>query len=232
MRQNTHHRTQVQSLRREGKSYGEIQKIIGCNIAKSTLSFWCNAIPLTRDYEEKIRVAITAGGVRARAAALAAKKVRREQYLSNLAHTNAPLLVLLSDHNIAKLSLAVLYLAEGGKFKKGSVMFGNSDPSIICLFLDLLRKVYVVDENRFRCTLQCRADQQVEYLESFWSDATRIPRTRFYKARIDPRTVGSRSRKKDYKGVCRIDYFSAEVYNDIMSLCGLLQTQYGPIAQG
>ena len=88
-------------------------------------------------------------------------------------------------------------------------MFGNSDPAVVRMFVDLMRECYTLDERKFRCTLQCRADQDIKKLERFWSETTKIPREQFYKARIDKRTFGQVSEKQEYKGVCRIDYFSS-----------------------
>jgi hypothetical protein len=117
-----------------------------------------------------------------------------------------------------KVVLTALYLGEGSKTRKGSLAFGNSDPYIISLFLNLLRKCYKIDEKKFRCTIQCRADQNIKNLEEFWTSVTKIPLVQFYKARIDPRTIGKPSKKLDYKGVCRIDCFSGEIYLELMQI--------------
>lgn len=222
-------------MRSEGKTYKEIQNQIGVAIPKSTLSLWCKKIDDFSDkksYENKIRSAVLGGGSRGRQAALVANKIRRKHYLQALEKKNAPLVQLLQDSKIGKITLAVLYLAEGGKFRKGAVMFGNSDPAIIALFLNLLRKTYPINRVNFRCTVQCRSDQSISALESFWEEVTRIPRSQFYRARVDMRSVGKITRKSEYKGVYRIDYFSANIYNDIMSVCKLIQEHYGPVAQG
>jgi len=116
----------------------------------------------------------------------------------------------------------MLYLVEGSKNQRGSLMFGNSDPLVIRLFLNLLRRCYDVDENKFRCTLQCKADQNIKRLEKFWSKITDIPLSQFYKARIDPRTIGKPSRKLDYKGVCRIDYFSGDVFMELKQIVNVI----------
>ena len=101
-------------------------------------------------------------------------------------------------------------------------MFGNSDPNIIRLFLKLLRKCYDIKEDKFRCTLQARADQNIPVLETFWSKTTGIPLSQFYGARIDPRSFNSVSKKKDYKGVCRINYFSGHVYNELRIITDII----------
>ena len=81
--------------------------------------------------------------------------------------------------------------------------------------MKLLRQCYDIDEKNFRCTLQCRADQDIIGLQEFWSKVTKIPLPQFYKSQIDPRTIGRPSKKFDYKRVCRIDYFSSYVYNEL-----------------
>src|SRR3989344_1422319 len=44
----------------------------------------------------------------------------------------------------------------------------------------------------------------------------------FYTARIDPRTKGKRSQKQNYKGVCRIDYFSGHIFTELMQIGNML----------
>lgn len=212
----------IQSLRKKGHSYSEIRNIIGQNISKSTISYWCKKVILSSKQARLLKEKTNRKLGMARTAALKTNKEKRESYLNNLRDTNQPLINLSKDVNIAKLMLAMLYLGEGSKNRNGALVFGNSDPGIIKLFLRLLRLCYPIDENRFRCTLQCRADQDIKLLERFWSNITQIPLSKFYDARIDPRTIGRPSKKKDYKGVCRIDHFSANIYNELTIIAQLL----------
>lgn len=48
-------REKVQNLRKQGKTYSEIQKALKIPIPKSTLSFWCRHVNLPKGYYEKIR---------------------------------------------------------------------------------------------------------------------------------------------------------------------------------
>ena len=204
-------------LREKGKTYLEIQKILKVLIPKSTLSYWCHSIPLPLDYQRRIQDYNKFNLSKARKIALGVIKAKREKYLQSVAGRNKHLVTALKNKDTAKIVLAVLYLGEGAKnYKRGSIMFGNSDPFIINLFLYLLRYCYDIDESKFRCTLLCRADQNIKKLEKFWSQITKIPSSRFYKARIDPRTIGKPSKKLDYKGVCKIDYFSADLFIELM----------------
>src|SRR6185503_10293099 len=119
----------------------------------------------------------------------------------------------LDEEAAAKIALTMLYLGEGTKNpKRGGLVFANSDPYIIKLFLKLLRQCYDINPLQLHCTVQCRIDQDEARLAQFWSGITDIPLKQFYKAQKDPRTAGKPLKNLDYKGVCRIDYLSAIVF--------------------
>lgn len=214
----------VLSLRKEGKTYKEIARSLKVSLPKSTLSYWCHSMPLPNGYDRKVREYNLSNLEKARKVALRIQKKKRKNYLESLKSRNAHLAQIIKDPNVAKIALAVLYLGEGRKnIKRSSLMFGNSDPNIVKFFLDLLRVCYNIDESKFRCTVQCRADQKIEELEKFWQDITKVPPSQFYKARIDPRTVGKISKKPEYRGVCRIDYFSAELLIELLQISEIIR---------
>lgn len=211
-------RGEVTELRKQGKTYSEIQEVLKISIPKSSLSYWCKGIKLPKEYYKRIQKIILNNTQRGLAVALAVNRVKREKYLRSVFERNRYLATILKDKDTAKIALVMLYLGEGSKTRRGSLQFGNSDPFIISLFLHLLRYCYNIDESKFRCTLQCRADQNIKKLEKLWSRITKIPLSQFYKARVDPRTIGKPSKKLDYKGVCCIDYFSADLFIELMQI--------------
>jgi len=202
-------------LRTLGHTYGEIKKVLGVDIPKSTLFCWLNKLKLTDAATNKLKLSAGSNIKNAHSLALKSNRAKRIKHLKKIALSVEHLKKIKKDKNVAKIILAVLYLGEGGKSGRSSLMLGNSDPAIIKLFLALLRQNYSIDESKFRCTVQCRADQDIPELEKFWSKTTNISPHNFYKARIDSRTIGRKSKKPAYKGVCRIDYFSADIYNEI-----------------
>jgi hypothetical protein len=213
----------VGQFRKSGKTYSEIQKIMRTKIPKSTLSYWCRKIKLPKWYILKVKKLNKKNLRKAQERAWLANREKREKFLKAIDQKNRYLVNLLSNKGVCKISLAMLYLAEGSKSTRGSLMFGNSDPLTVGLFMKFLRYCYVVDEGKLRCTLQCRADQNIRKLEKFWSEITKIPLTQFYKARVDPRTIGKPSKKLDYKGVCRIDYFSADVDTELKRIVKIIE---------
>jgi len=215
----------AKKLRTQGKTASEINTILGTNIPKSTLSTWFKKITLSKkvlkEMEEKRKETLRETQKRA----VLVQNIKRKNDFLELVSMNKQLSTFCNERNTAKIVLATLYLCEGTKNKRSAIVFGNSDPLIIKLFLRLLRNVFNVDEKKFRCTLQGREDQNTEELENFWSSTTGIPRTQFYKARIDARTKGKISKKPEYKGVCRIDYLSAAVFHEIMAMCKVITSE-------
>lgn len=223
MKSRYHHlKPKIIALRRLGKTYTEICKIIGINISKGTLSNWCGSISLSPEQRQRVEYLIKRGTSKGRSVALVVNKLKRAKYIQTVRRRINHLSDKLKDRNTSKIALAMLCLGEGSKTKRGSLVFGNSDPLVIRLFLNLLRRCYNIDENKFRCTLQCRADQNVQKLEKFWAQVTKIPLSRFYKARIDPRTIGRPSKNPDYKGVCRIDYFSGDIFMELKQIIAVI----------
>lgn len=210
----------IRELRARGKTYSEIQASLNISLPKSTLSNWCSDIDISENQKERINKITLENLSKARIFSLAANKIKRENKFLDIVRENEHLNLLKNNKDTAKVILAVIYLCEGTKNSKSntSITLGNSDPAIIKLFLQLLRFCYKIDEDKFRCTVQCRHDQNIEDLESFWSNLTKISRHKFYRARIDPRSIGKKSLKPNYKGVCRINYFSAEIFWEIMKV--------------
>ena len=91
--------------------------------------------------------------------------------------------------------------------------------------MELIKKCFQFDLEKVRCTVQCRADQNTDDLVKFWMSHTKIPKRLFYKAKIDPRTIGKPTLKKDYKGVLRVDYFDSNVHLTLESLADLVYNQ-------
>ena len=203
------------SLRMRGESYAAICRSLGIHVAKSSMWYWFKDLELSASVSEKMMIDNLARLARGRETARHNSDARRREYMSMLEHDNRHLVTKMDDADVAKIVLAVLFLGEGSKKNKGSLTFCNADPYVIGLFLHLLRTCYKLSEEKFRCTVQCRADQDIPHLQAYWSSITAIPLGQFSKAQVDRRTVGKPTIKKDYKGVCRLEYYSAHVYHEL-----------------
>ncbi len=216
-------KNKVKSLRSSGNTYSEIRKKIGINFPKSTLSGLCKGVVLPADYVDKVGKINFENLSRARSGAWAVNKIKREKFLESLDRINEPIALKVREKSVAKVALAMLCLGEATKYGTGSAFsLGSSNPKIIILFLFWLKQCFDFKEEKVRCTVQCRADQDVPELEKYWQNITGFPKHLFYQARIDPRTVGKPTRKLGYKGVLKIDYFDTKVQLELESLVKLV----------
>jgi len=220
--------SQVRKLRSKGKTYSEIIRELQVAIPKSTLSDWCKGIDLPKAYNEKIKLFNIDNLKKGRMIALVSNQIKRETFLKHTSQANVPIAAKIKNRDVAKIALAMLCLGEASKSKGGASSFslGNSDPRIVQLFIHLLQACFdSFSFDKMRCTVQCRADQNIEELESFWINITGVPRELFYPSRIDPRTIGKPTKKKEYKGVLRVDYFDSKVWIELETLADLVYNQ-------
>lgn len=217
-------RAQAVALRKSGKTYSQIRQSLSVNVPKGTLSYWLHDIHISPMGQKRRKKIIDTQLRSARKKALQKKRDMREDYFRALKEHNMHLLHTMRDKGVLMLLLSTLYIAEGTKagVRHASVTLGNSDPRIIRMFLSLLRQCYDLDEKKFRCTVQCRADMDTKELGKFWSRVTKVPLSQFYAPRIDPRTVGKATKKPNYKGVCRVQYFSATIFHELMMIFTIL----------
>lgn len=215
-------------LRRLGNTYGEIKTILNLAVPKSTLSEWCQNISLPPEYSKRINKLNLTNLSRGRQIAVEMNKIKREKFLTKIDNNNLSIAKMIHQIETAKIALAMLCLGEASKYNRKTrtcFSLGNSDPRIIVLFLNLLKLCFDFNINKVRCTVQCRADQNIGELENYWRGITAMPKKLFYKTRIDPRTIGKPTKKSNYKGVLKVDYFDTKVQLDLESLANLIYNE-------
>lgn len=120
-----------------------------------------------------------------------------------------------------ELAGAILYKTEGTRLRRNSryptgntfyyaIEFTNSDPVLIKIFLEFLKKIIKVKRNNIRCELFVYPDHDKEKLENFWSQVTTLPLKQFHK------TILLKVKNSKYKpnplGTCKIRYNSKTDY--------------------
>ncbi len=213
----------VRRLRSRGKTYGEINSHLELKIPKSTLSFWCQNVSLPPKYAGRIKRLNFNSFEKARRIAVEMNRIKREEFLDKIEATNLPIARDITNRNSAKIALAMLCLGEASKSGTGSSFYlGSSNPKIITLFIELLKYCFNFQMEKVRCTVQCRADQDITSLEKHWQMVSGIPKKQFYKSRVDPRTFGKPTKKTEYMGVLKVDYFDRKIQLELESLSNLV----------
>ena len=116
---------------------------------------------------------------------------------------------LSAKENDLKIAGIMLYWGEGTK-AGNSVVFSNSDPSMIKLFLHFLRQICGAQEDRLRLLLHMYPDQDEDKLKLFWSETTKIPLSRFSKTFYHTGKAGSYTKRSEF-GTVSLRYSDTEL---------------------
>ncbi len=201
-------------LRTEGRSYRDIENAL--NVNRSTLSGWLKNIILTKEQKNKLHNDwLKALVVARKKAVLWHNKGRNERREKARQEVEKFVSNVCIDRNIQEIILAAFYLAEGGK-TENSFALANSNPEILLGVVNLLRKVFAIDESKFRCALHLRKDQNEKELKKFWSRILKIPESKFTKTQFDKRTI--KKTYDHYKGVCVVNYFDMALQRRVLYL--------------
>lgn len=191
----------VLELGKAGKTYREIQNQYP--IPKSTLSFW-----FKNDGKEPDRTKQLEHLKKARVLASAAKSAIRNAWVVRARESGNALakMVDLGNTAVAKSMLAMLYWAEGSKHDKvHGLVFTNTDPTLMRLYVTLLRKTYPLDEERFRARLHLHSYHIPQDALRFWSDTLGIPTSQFGKIYVKNRSESKKFRE-NFQGICFVKY--------------------------
>lgn len=208
-------RKRAMELRLRGNTYSEINAKLSKKIPKSTLSEWFKKLKFTEIQTKNLEIHIQN---KIRNSQLIAVKVVKQAKLDrlNILKSKNSFILPLLDVNIQKAMLSILYLGEGSKSKSSqNMILGNANPQIIKLYLTLLNNCFKIDMSKYRVRIQCRADQNIRELESYWKKITKIPAKQFYPTYIDKRTIGKPTNRVNYRGVCAITYFDRSIQYEL-----------------
>lgn len=177
-------------------------------------------IRLSAQAKRRIQWRILEGGKTARARAAIVNRERVEAWKRSIQESSrSEVSRVRLTPEFRKLLCAALYSCEGSRYPSTRVLgFANSDARMIRLFLHLIRTSFVVDEKKFRCQVPHRCDQDLETLIHYWSRVTDIPQEQFYRNKADQRTKGKPTLRKDYRGVCYVQYFSTTLQFTLQSM--------------
>ena len=210
----TTERTRATTLRQLGLTYREIAEEI--SVSKSTLSMWLRSIVLTETQQNRIhgknmqiRRRFVEYNQRKHEAALA----RNESWQTAAKEEVGPI-----SQDMLKWIGVALYWGEGTKAgNPGRVRFSNSDPDMIRLIMRWFREICHVPEEKFRASVQIHDDQNLEGIQNFWSQLTRIPRPCFRRPTV--RVAGSSQRKQKSVlpyGTLHIEFYDMELFQRIL----------------
>ncbi len=156
-------------LRKEGLSYNEILKLVP--VAKSTLSVWLRAVGVAKKHEQRFTEKRRQAQIKAQQAC----KEKRIKITTEIKSAARKEIGKISKRELWLLGVA-LYWAEGSKERQKStrVQFSNSDPRMIKLFLQWLKRCCNVSDDKiiFAIYLHETAFERKEEIKKYWSEIT------------------------------------------------------------
>lgn len=104
-----------------------------------------------------------------------------------------------------------LYWGEGTKASKNSVRIGNSDPSVILMFIKFLETIYSISRSKLKFGMQLFSDCDEEEALRYWCDKLQVDRSQFYKVHVTiSGKIGTYRRKNEY-GVVTLYYHNTRL---------------------
>ncbi|MDO8523109.1 MAG: helix-turn-helix domain-containing protein [bacterium] len=163
-------------LRKDGLSYSEILEQV--KVARSTLSLWLRSVALSKPQSQRLTEKKLKSMMRG-------AQTRRKQRIDS---SNA--IYQKSGGEIGNISSrellligSALYWAEGSKQKEHNVsqgiIFGNSDPNMVRLFLVFAKNVLGVQDNAIKFELYIHRNGNVPRAVKYWAGELREPIKKF-----------------------------------------------------
>jgi hypothetical protein len=209
------------ALRKEGKSYNEILNEVP--VAKSTLSVWLRDLPLSKEQNENLEGRLKERKDRGRlktGIALTARRLAREGITYSEAqkefekHIKGPFFV----------AGILLYWAEGAK-KNNYFAFVNSDPAMVSLVVNWLRRFFPKESKLLKYRLFIHLPYKNENCEEFWGKVLGVEASTFYKTIYKPTSYVVK-KNPSYKGCIRLTITRIDVLRKMIAWQKLLIQYY------
>lgn len=166
------------ALRKQGKTYSEIQRAIP--VAKSTLSLWFHEVKLAQHQIQRI----TQKRIDGQRKGALARRNQRKLDQKTIWEISEKEIDLLSERELWLIGIA-LYWAEGSKEKEwapgGRVIFSNSDPRMIRVFLRWIQVFGTTTIHRARIDIYIHENMRgdISNVLAYWSRELNLPTKAF-----------------------------------------------------
>ncbi len=212
----------VIKLRKQGKTYSEIQRTVG-PLPKSTLSNWLKPINLTKIQKIRILKKISNAAILGRQKGGWKNHQKRLERIARIQAMAVKEFPLFSKKPIFLVGL-VLYLAEGTR-KTERFQFMNSDPYLVKIMIKWLCLFGKTTKKDIKARLYTHKHCVSQKHEKFWSRFLDIATSQFLKTiyKSTPHTI---KKNFDYKGCIRIEISGSELFWKIMKWRDILYKSF------
>lgn len=208
-------REEARQLRRRGMSVGAITKITGAS--KSSVSLWVRDIELTDEQKASLKE-----NQRQWAGQNAGAQSNRQKGLELRGEYQQAGRAKAREGRPLHLIGCMLYWAEGAK-ARNSLIFVNSDPNMMILFVRFLRVEMLVTDSDFVLYIHTHTNDsnKIDRIKKYWAELLGLPSQSIKKVFIKK---GSEAHHRVLEnGVCTIRVYKSEL---VQHIYGAIQ-EYG-----
>ncbi len=186
------------ALRKKGKTYGEIVKIL--KLPKSTVGWWLRNVKISKSLQKKIlersrekwrRNIATYNKAYGKLRSQEAARIRNE-WIEKA--TNE---IKKISKNELKFIGAALYWAEGGLKNRNSLRFGNSNPLMIKTIIKFFRKICNIPDEKIKAKIHLYPGISQQNATHYWSKITGLPKRNFHPPQIQVSRASKGRRSRD-----------------------------------
>lgn len=193
----------VRQLRLKGQSIWEIAQKL--DLAKSSVSYWCRDIQLTKKQIQRLAEKQLSGSYKGR---LISVEKKRKKRLAEIEYFKIEGIKKIGKLNMREMLLTGLgiYWGEGDK-SSSNVALTSSSPKIILFMLKWFKKICEISKKDFtlRIGLNESHKHRTKKVEKFWSVLTKLPLNQFTKTTlIKTKNKKIYSNPNQYYGTLRI----------------------------
>jgi len=205
-------KNQARAMRKTGMAIKIIAEQL--NISPGSVSRWVADIELTEIQKSKLKSNSLKGALKRKEYA----EEKRKKYQQNGAK-------LILQKNPDYIAGCMLYWAEGDK-KKNQLGLSNSDPYLMKIFINFMRKNFNLPNDRFSVTVHCYTNNgiTIEEIQSYWIKTLLLSKDNLKKPLVNQVPKSSKLYKKNklLYGVCHLK---------VLRSTEIVQTIFGSISQ-
>ncbi len=207
-------------LRKKGMSYSQIKKTLG--VSKSTLSYWLNNYPLSKERIAELRDKNETRIEKFRETMKRKKEIR----LKDTYDSQKKILLPLNNREIFIAGL-FLYWGEGSKYKTSVLSIANTDHAIIKFFIHWLNTCFNISKQIIKIDLQLYYDMDINKEMNYWSKTLGIPLSQFSRPYIKKTSSKNINHKGGFgHGTCNARIGNARLTEKILMSIKTIADQY------
>jgi len=203
--------------REEGRSIKEIASLLG--VSPSSVSRWVTDIELTAEQHAALQ---SRNGLHERQLQARAARSTKARALRAKAQAEGRQRARSADR--LYVAGCMLYWAEGAR-NRNQLIFTNSDPEMVQVYVSFLRRAFGVERDRVRLTCNLFADHEERQreIEDFWLETAGLSRNSLCRSTVNHYSRHSQKKRKNKLpyGTCRI----------VVNSTAIAQTIYGSIQE-